>query len=205
MHLRNDYREEGVAMRRTLIVVVAALAGFGCSDSSPTAPFADGIPAPSEARSAPRVEYPGLSYRSFTLALAAGSDSPSEAWGLFVVRAGLAPPNPCSLIARRSVSAVTVCGIVYNPAEERLDAVTLEVTYRGAELPTVFRGYVSAPPSPCDVAILRGVFPAELAQAESVAAVLETDQGTVVSGGGHWPGAFPASPLRPCSLTVTLG
>jgi hypothetical protein len=136
--------------------------------------------------------------------MAGAADNPSEAWGIFVVRAGLAPPNPCAPFARRSVSALTVCGIIYNPTQERLDAVTFEVVQTAADRPTVLRGFVSAPPNPCNVAILRGVFPADLRGVQSVTAVLETDQGVVVSGGPDWPGTRPAPP-NPCVLTVTPG
>ena len=187
-------------MRSHLAITVLALFSFGCADASPTSlPAEEAVPL--------SVNPDGWHWdvSTFTLPMAPAEDSPSEAWGVFQLRAGLAPPNPCSPWGRGRVPALTVCGVVYNPAEERLDAVSFEVMQHGAEQPTVLRGFVSAPPNPCNLALLQGVLPAELANVESVVASLETDVGMVVSNGPEWPGAFPSAPPNPCVLTVTLG
>ena len=181
------------ASPRPLLLIVALAA---CSDG-PTAPEMDATSLlPSESLLA-------ASSETFSLRMGSSADAPTEGWGVMFLRVGLAPPNPCYPFGRTRILALSVCAVIVNPAFERIDAMTFEVTTpSGVE---VLRGFVNAPPNPCNIAVVTGILPADLAGATGVTATVETDAGVLVSTPpSDWPGGA-AAPPNPCTLTVTLG
>jgi len=183
-------------MRATPFPLLLIVALVACSDG-PTAPELDATsPLPSQSLLVSR-------HQVFTLRVGSSADAPSEAWGAVLLKAGLAPPNPCYPVGRTRIQALSVCAVIVNPGFERIDAMTFEVTTRsGVE---VLRGFVSAPPNPCNVAVVTGTLQADLTGATAVIVTVETDAGILVSAPpSAWPGD-PAAPPNPCALTITLG
>lgn len=181
------------ASRFPFLLIVALAA---CSDG-PTAPEVDATSL------LPSASVLAASSETFNLRMGSSADAPSEGWGVMFLRVGLAPPNPCYPFGRTRVLALSVCAVIVNPAFERIDAMTFHVTTPSGV--TVLRGFVSAPPNPCNIVVVTGILQADVAGATAVTATVETDTGVLVSSPPtDWPGGT-AAPPNPCTLTVTLG